>query len=113
VTIHVNEWYRVKASKQFCLVQRIPSTTDPQVSVQSANENTRGFELALTWFEPVDDALEKWTKRVMIFDIKKAVALFRAPNDEDRPIIDTLKAIGHTIPILSASRDGEFTLPQQ
>ena len=111
MTIRANAWYRVKTTKQFCVIQKIPSTTDPHVSVMEANESTRGFELALTWYAPADDALEKWTKRVMILQIRKAVGLFREPSEEDWPIIEKIKSIAHTIPIASASRDGEFTLP--
>ena len=40
----------------------ISSKTNPSVSVPAANENTRGFELALTWYAPSDDTLGKWTK---------------------------------------------------
>jgi hypothetical protein len=111
MTIRLNAWYRIKDTKQFCVIQKIPSTTNPGVSIATANENTRGFELALTWFEPADETLEKWTKRVMILEIKKAVALFREPSDDDAPIISRIKSMAHSIPISSASRDGEFTLP--
>jgi hypothetical protein len=110
MTIRVNEWYRVKATGQYCCIQKIPSTTDPRVSLPMATENTRGFELALTWYAPGDGTMEKWTKRVMILD-KKAMGLFREPNEEDWPAIEKIKSISHRIPIASASRDGEFTLP--
>ena len=109
--IRVNEWYRVKSTRQFCLVQRIPSTTDPRVSVPSANEKTRGFELALEWYEPIDATLTKWKKRVMIMELKKAFGLLREPGDEDTPVIATIKAIAPALPVSSASRDGEFTMP--
>lgn len=112
MTIRVNEWYRVKATKQYCRIQKIPSTTNPRMSVPSANEHTRGFEVAVTWYAPVDDTLVGWTKRVMILGIKKATVLFREPNEEDAPVITRLESITHTIPVSSASRDGEFTLPQ-
>jgi hypothetical protein len=111
MTIRVNEWYRVKATRQYCVIQKIPSTTNPHVSVQHATESTRGFELALTWFTPADDSLEKWTKRVMIVDIRKALGLLREPNGEDQPVIARIKSIAHTLPVSSASRDGEFTWP--
>ena len=107
--IRVNEWYRVTSTKQFCFVQRIPSTTNPQVSVPSANEKTRGFELALEWYEPADAALTKWKKRVMIMELKKALSILREPSAEDAPALDRIKSIGHTLPVSSASRDGEFT----
>jgi hypothetical protein len=110
MTIRVNEWYRVKATRQYCMIQKIPSTTNPHVSVPSATEHTQGFELALTWYAPLDETLAKWTKRVMILGIRKAAVLFREPNEEDAPVIARLKSITHTIPVLSASRDGEFTL---
>jgi hypothetical protein len=83
MTIRVNEWYRVKSTKQFCVIQRIPSTTDPRVSIPSANERTRGFELALLWYEPTDKTLKKWIKRVMIVGLKKALSILREPNEED------------------------------
>jgi hypothetical protein len=111
MTIRVNEWYRIKSTHQYCMVQKIPSMTDPRVSVPTANENTRGFELALTWYAPADESMEKWTKRVMILAISKAAVLFREPNDDDRRIISKVASISHRIPLSSASRDGEFTLP--
>ena len=111
MTIHVNAWYRVKTTRQFCVIQKIPSTTNPHVSLTEANENTRGFELALTWYAPADENLETWTKRVMILDVRKAAGLLREPNEEDLPIIGKIKSIAHSIPVYSASRDGEFTLP--
>ena len=109
MTIRVNEWYRVKSTRQFCAIQKIPSTTNPQVSIPSANENTRGFELALIWYAPTDETLGKWTKRVMILELKKALAILRDPNEDDLPIIARIKTIAHTLPISAASRDGEFT----
>jgi len=112
MTIRANTWYRVGATRQFCFVQKIPSSTDPRISVPTANENTRGFELALTWFTPTDEGLGGWTKRVMILSVKKAAALFREPDGEDAHVIEAIKAIQHSIPVSSASRDGEFTLPQ-
>jgi hypothetical protein len=111
MTIRVDAWYRVKTTRQFCVIQKIPSTTDPRVSIREATETTRGFELAVTWYAPADESLQKWTKRVMILEIRKAAGLFREPNEEDLPIIDRIKSIAHTIPIFAASRDGEFTLP--
>ena len=111
MTIRVNAWYRVKSTRQFCVIQKIPSTVDPRISITEATETTRGFELALTWYAPADDTLETWTKRVMILDIRKAMGLLREPNDEDVPIMDRIKSIAHTIPVFAASRDGEFTLP--
>jgi hypothetical protein len=111
MTIRVNEWYRVKATRQYCVIQRIPSTTNPRISISTANENTRGFELALTWYAPTDETLEKWTKRVMIFDVKKATGLLREPTAEDLPIIEKIRSTAAGIPVSSASRDGEFTLP--
>ena len=104
-------WYRVKETRQYCRIQRIPSTTNAQVSVPKADENTRGFELALEWYSPVGAQAEKWTKRVMILDVKKGCALLRDPVDDDWPRIEAIKRIAHTLPIASASRDGEFTLP--
>jgi hypothetical protein len=112
MTIRAGTWYRVKATHQYCFVQKIPSSTDPRISVPTADENTRGFEVALTWFAPVDDALSGWTKRVMILSVKKATGLFREPGEDDARIIDRIKEIAHTIPVSSAGRDGEFTLPQ-
>jgi hypothetical protein len=111
LTIRVNAWYRVKATRQYCVVQKIPSTTNPAVSVPTANESTRGFELALTWYAAADDALEKWTKRVMMLEIRKALGILREPNEDDQPIIDRIKSISASLPIASASRDGEFTWP--
>jgi hypothetical protein len=111
MTIRVHEWYRVKATRQYCAIQKIPSSTDSRVSIPTASENTRGFELALTWYSPADETPEKWTKRVMILGIRKAMSLFRVPDEEDLKIIGGIKAIAHRIPISSASRDGEFTLP--
>jgi len=111
MTIRVGAWYRVKMTRQFCVIQKIPSTTNPQVSITEASENTRGFELAVTWYAPADESLEKWTKRVMILDVRKAAGLLREPNEEDLPIIGRIKSIAHTIPVYAASRDGEFTLP--
>ena len=101
----------MKATKQFCMIQRIPSTTDPRIGIPIATESTRGFELALQWYAPADESAEKWTKRVMILDIRKAAGLLREPSEDDRPIIDRIKSIAHSLPVSSASRDGEFTLP--
>jgi hypothetical protein len=112
MTIRVNAWYRVKTTHQFCVVQRIPSTTHPKVSIQEASENTRGFELALLWYTPADEKLAQWTKRVMIFEVRKALGLLRDPVAEDWPIIDRIKELANSIPVSAASRDGEFTLPQ-
>jgi hypothetical protein len=111
MTIRTNEWYRIKSTHQYCVVQKIPSTTDPRVSIATANPSTRGFELALTWYTPTDEALENWTKRVIILAIGKALALFREPTKKDRAIIARLKSLAHSIPVSAASRDGEFTLP--
>ena len=111
VTIRVNEWYRVKSTGQYCRVQRIPSTRTPGVSVAKADENTRGFELALEWYAPSDPALRTWTKRVMIMELRKAVTLLRDPVEADRPLIRRLQSIAAGLPITSAGRDGEFTLP--
>lgn len=111
MTIRVNEWYRVKSTSQFCRIQRIPSTRTPGVSVAKADENTRGFELALEWYAPSDPALQKWTKRVMIMELRKAATLLRDPLESDRPVIARLQSIAAGLPITSASRDGEFTLP--
>jgi hypothetical protein len=110
MTIRVNEWYRVKATRQYCVVQKIPSTTNPSVSVPTANENTRGFELALTWYAPTDEAPQKWTKRAMIMEIRKALGILREPNEDDQPIIARIKSISASLPVSSASRDGEFTI---
>ncbi len=111
MTIRANGWYRVSATRQYCQVQRIPSTTNPQLSVPAADERTRGFEAALVWYTPADEALEKWTKRVIIMELKKALALLRDPGSDDQPLLARLKSIAHTIPVSSASRDGEFTMP--
>lgn len=120
MTIRAGGWYRVKETRQYCRIQRIPSTTNPQISVPKADENTRGFELALEWYSPAgaqgersrgEPALEQWTKRVMILDVKKGCALFRDPGEDDLPRIEAIKRIAHTLPIASASRDGELTLP--
>lgn len=111
MTIKANEWYRVKSTQQYCRVQRIPSTTDPRISVSRADENTRGFELALEWYSAADPALRKWTKRVMIMDTRKALALLREPENADLAIIEKIKALAGSIPVSSASRDGEFTMP--
>ncbi len=113
MTIRARAWYRIKTTRQYCFVQKIPSTTRAGVSVPEATEATRGFELALTWYTPVDESLQAWTKRVMIMDIRKATALFREPGGEDLPLIDRIRSLSASIPVSSASRDGEFTLPQQ
>ena len=107
----MNEWYRVKETGQYCRVQRIPSTTNPRVSVPKADENTRGFELALEWNSPPAAAGGTWTKRVMILGLKKACALLRELAPADGQAIELVKSIAHTLPIAAASRDGEFTLP--
>jgi len=111
MTIRANAWYRVKETRQYCRIQRIPSTTNPHVIVQKADEKTRGFELALEWYSPVGSKGEKWSKRVVILDVKKGCTLFREPTADDWPALETIKSITHTLPIVSASRDGEFTLP--
>ncbi len=111
MTIRVDEWYRVKSTGQYCRILRIPSTRNPGVCVAKADETTRGFELALEWFGPSDQAPQKWTKRVMIMELKKAVILLREPAEADRPLISRLRSIAAGLPISSASRDGEFTLP--
>ena len=110
MTIKANQWYRVKTTQQFCQVQRLPSTTHPGISVPSADQNTRGFEVALVWFSPGNQALTTWTKRVMIMELKKALSLLREPAAEDLALIDTIKAMANKVPISSAGRDGEFTL---
>jgi hypothetical protein len=53
---------------------------NPRVSITTANERTQGFELAITWYSPSDETLEKWTKRVMIFGFKRAIGFFRDTN---------------------------------
>ena len=110
MTIKPNEWYRVKETTQYCFVQRIPSMTNPQVSVPRADENTRGFEVALVWYAAADEARRKWTKRVMVMELRKALSLLREPTKTDLRTIGRLKAVAHTIPISSAGRDGEFTM---
>ncbi len=111
MTITANEWYRVAATRQYCQVQRIPSMTNPKVSVPRADGNTRGFEVALTWYTPQDKGLEHWTKRIMIMELKKALALLREPTKADERILARLRSIGPGLPASSASRDGEFTMP--
>ena len=109
MTIKANEWYRVGTTHQYCQVQRIPSATNPKVSVPRADEHTRGFEVALVWFAPHDETLKDWTKRVMIMELKKALSLLREPSKEDLPLIAKIKSVANKIPVSSASRDGEFT----
>ena len=109
MTIRANEWYRVKATQQYCYVQKIPSSRNPQVSVPSADEGTRGFEVALEWYAPANDAGRKWTKRVMILELRKALALLRDPAEDDLPTITVLKSLAPGLPVSTASRDGEFT----
>jgi len=109
VALHVNQWYRVKSSGQYCRIQRIPSASDPAVSAPLADENTRGFELALEWFSPAGGQPGTWTKRVMIMDVKKALGLLREPTAEDQEVISRIKNVAASLPITSASRDGEFT----
>ncbi len=111
MTIKANEWYRVKATHQYCLVQRLPSTTDPRISVPAADETTRGFEVALVWFAPPDETHRKWTKRVMIMELRKALNLLREPGREDLRLLARIRSIANTTPVSSASRDGEFTMP--
>ncbi len=106
--LRAGEWYRVKSSGQFCRVQRIPSSTDPGVSVPAVDQNTRGFELALEWFTPGASA-GSWTKRVMIMDVKKALALLSEPLPADGAVLAELKKVAASLPVSSASRDGEFT----
>jgi hypothetical protein len=110
MTIHANQWYRVAATHQYCQIQRIPSTTNPRISVPEANENTRGFEVALLWYAPADETLQKWTKRVMIIELRKVLGLLRETVEDD-PTLAALKRIAASIPVSSASRDGEFTMP--
>ena len=50
---------------------------------------------------------------VIILELKKALNLLRDPNDDDLPIIARIKSIAASVPVSSASRDGEFTWPQQ
>lgn len=76
-----------------------------------ADENTRGFEVALVWYTLADGTTKKWTKRVMIMSTKKATSLLREPNKEDLRIIEKVKSAVNSIPVSSASRDGEFTMP--
>jgi hypothetical protein len=109
VTLRVNEWYRVKSSGQYCRIQRIPSVTDPRVSLPVADENTRGFELALEWYTPSEAAPARWSKRVIIMTAAKALGLLREPLQDDRSTLDKLREIAASLPISSASRDGEFT----
>jgi hypothetical protein len=111
MTIRVNAWYRVKETGQYCRIQRIPSMTNPRVSVPKADENTRGFEVALEWYSPPAAAGGTWTRRVMILGLKKAFILLREPAPADAQAIEVVKSIAHTLPVAAASRDGEFTLP--
>ena len=111
MTIRVNEWYRVKSTDQFCVVQRIPSTTSPGVSVQKADENTRGFEVALVWYAPADGKAGSWTKRVIVMDARKATALLREPGEDGQRIVAEIRKNALGAPVSSASRDGEFTMP--
>jgi len=106
--LRVNQWYRVKSSGQFCRVQRIPSASDPAVSVSVADKNTRGFELALEWFTPGGQP-GSWTKRVMIMDVKKALALLQPPLPEDKAVLAALRKVAAALPVSAASRDGELT----
>ncbi len=107
-TARAGEWYRVKATGQYCRVQRIPSRTDPRVSVPAADDATRGFELALEWYSPSAAEPAAWTKRVMIMDVRKGLALLQEPEPTD-PVLAALKKLAPTLPVSSASRDGEFT----
>ena len=109
MTLKTSEWYRVKSTHQYCFVQKIPSAKSPGVSVSSADENTRGFEATVEWYAPADEALQRWTKRVMILDLKKALALLRFPNEDDLPVLARVKALAPSLPVSAASRDGEFT----
>ncbi len=111
MTIKAGEWYRAGTTRQYCEVQRIPSTTNPRVSVRKADEDTRGFEVALVWYSSSEESPKTWTKRVLIMNSRKAAALLREPNKEDQRTIARLKKISATLPISSASRDGEFTMP--
>lgn len=108
-TVKAGEWYRVKASGQYCRVQRIPSRTDPRVSVPLADEATRGFELALEWYTPSGSEPRQWTRRVMIMDTAKGLALLQSPGPGDTAVLDGLKKVAASLPVSSASRDGEFT----
>jgi len=45
----------------------------------------------------------------MIMQLKKALALLREPTKEDKQVLARLKPIAASIPVSSASRDGEFT----
>jgi len=109
VPLRVNQWYRVKSTGQYCRIQRIPSASDPAVSAPTVDENTRGFELALEWFAPSGGEPKTWTKRVMIMDVKKALGLLREPTEEDQEVIARIRKVAASLPIASASRDGEFT----
>ncbi len=111
MALRVGHWYRVKTSAQYCRIQRIPSSTDPRTSVAAADERTRGFELALEWFTPSGPDPSSWTKRVMIMDVKKALGLLREPGPADLPVLEGLRKIAASLPVSSASRDGEFTWP--
>jgi len=107
--LRANEWYRVKSSGQFCRIQRIPSVSNPAVSTPTADENTRGFELALEWYAPSVTDPGTWTRRVIIMDVKKALALLLEPVPGDQPVLSELKKVAPSLPVSSASRDGEFT----
>ena len=47
----------------------------------------------------------------MILDLKKAFGLLRETSADDWPAIDKVKSVAFKLPISSAGRDGEFTIP--
>jgi hypothetical protein len=110
MTLHSLEWYRVKETKQYCHVASIISSTDPQINLTSASENTKGFHIALVWFTLTDETADAWTKRAILMEAKKAFGLLREPTEDDLPIIEKLRQIGSDIPFHSMSVDGTKTI---
>ena len=75
------------------------------MSVPKTDANTGGFEVAVIWYAPADEALKKWTKRVMILELKKTMILLRELTKEDLRIIAMIKSIAGSLSISAASQE--------
>ncbi len=109
MTLETGKWYRVKDTRQFCLVTRIASTADPQRTLRAAEEGLKGFHAYLLWFSPAGKPAKSWTKRGILMDLGKAFRLLRTPTEEDRPLVRELKLRSRDIPLVSLSVDGVKT----
>ncbi len=109
MTLEAGKWYRVKDTRQLCLVTGIASTADPHRTLRTAKEGLKGFHAYLLWFSPVGESQESWTKRAILMELGKAFRLLRTPTEEDLPSLRELKRRSKDIPLASFAVDGVKT----